>query len=97
MSDIDTCNVKIMRIYMDDVAADENGMGILLFVDFDHWAGISFLLDSKHGEPGFADVLTGKAGKPETDGECIYWQNGAYLTIGEMMAMVMNTPELIKS
>ena len=84
-------NLKISSVLEDADTCDENGMGMLIFVDFDNDASVSFMLDSKVSEPLFDDAARGKAGKPQTDGMRVYWQNGASLTIPEMMSIVTNT------
>jgi len=81
-------NLEIETAHVDDVFCDENGMGIMLFVYFNNGAGISFPLDSKSDEPLIQDVMKTGGGKFNTDGKRIYWQNGASLSIPEMMTVV---------
>jgi len=83
-------NLKITNVLEDSDTCDENGMGMLIFVDFDNDASISFMLDSKASESLFDAASRGKAGKPQTDGKHVYWQNGASLTIPEMLSIVMD-------
>jgi hypothetical protein len=80
-------NLKIESIWLDDARCDENGMGIGLTVDLNNGSSIIVSLDSKANEPLFHDVVMNKCGKPETDGEHIYWQNGASLSIQDIVAM----------
>jgi hypothetical protein len=82
--------VTIKNIMMDFDTRDENGMGIIAFVDLDNEAGLSFLLDSKADNPLFKAVMTNGTETPETDGECIYWQNGASLSIQEIFSIVQS-------
>ena len=89
-------NLMITSVVEDADTCDEYGMGMLVFVDFDNEAGISFMLDSKASDPLFNAAARGKAGKPQTDGKHVFWQNGAELTIGEMMAMVMGASEPVE-
>ena len=80
---------KIMEIWMDDACCDECGMGIVLYVHFQNGEGIIVSLDSKVDEPLFRDVLNSKCrDKPQTDGERVYWENGASLSVREMYAML---------
>ena len=80
---------KIMEIWMDDACCDECGMGIVLFVHFQNGEGIFVSLDSKVDEPLFRDVLKSKCrDRPQTDGERVYWENGASLSVQEMLAML---------
>ena len=90
-------NIKIKEIIIDDTAVDDNGMGIVMFVYFDNYTHISFMLDSKAGDPLLHDVMLDKGGAYEIDGDRIVWQNGAVLTIGEMLAMVMSTAGVVES
>ena len=80
---------KIMEIWTDDACCDENGMGIVLYVHFQNGEGIIVSLDSKANEPLFRDVLNSRCrDRPQTDGERVYWENGASLSVREMFAML---------
>ena len=81
-------DLKIETAHVDDALCDENGMGIMLFVYFNNGAGISFPLDSKADEPLINSVMQNNGGGFNTDGRHIYWQNGASLSIPEMMTIV---------
>jgi len=81
-------SIKIESIWLDDARCDENGMGIVLNVDLDNGASMIINLDSKANEPLFRDVVLNRCGKPKTDGERVYWQNGASLSIQEMVEML---------
>jgi len=85
--------IKIESIWLDDARCDENGMGIALNVDLDNGASIIVSLDSKVNEPLFCDVVMNRYGKPETDGERVYWRNGASLSIQDMVAMLQTEKE----
>ena len=80
---------KINEIWYDDAICDERGMGIVIYVQLNNGQGIFISLDSKADEPLFRDVVTGKCrGKPQTDGERVYWENGASLTVRDMIAIL---------
>ena len=83
-------NLMIKSVLEDADTCDENGMGMLIFVDFDNDASISFMLDSKASDPLFDTAARGRAGKPQTDGKRVYWQNGASLTIPDMLSIVLD-------
>jgi hypothetical protein len=81
--------VKIKSVWMDAACCDEHGMGIALNVDFDNSAVILVYLDSKAGDPLFADIFSGKCEtQPKTDGDRVYWETGASLTVPEIMVML---------
>lgn len=80
--------LRIKKVWVDDAFCDSQGRGMMLDVVFANGSGIHLLLDSKADEPLFCDVALNKCGAPITDGERIYWQNGATLTICEMLEMV---------
>ncbi|MDR0839915.1 MAG: hypothetical protein LBN26_00795 [Christensenellaceae bacterium] len=81
--------VKIKSVWMDSACCDKQGMGIALDVDLDNGASMMVYLDSKAGEPSFTDILNGKyRAKPKTDGERVYWENGASLSFQEMIDML---------
>ena len=80
---------RIKEIWMDDSCCDERGMGIVLYIQLHNGEGIMISLDSKVDEPLFRDVLNGNCkSEPQTDGERVYWENGASLSIQEMIAML---------
>ena len=81
-------DIKIKSIFLDGGCCDENGMGMALNVDFDNGSSVMLLLDSMADNPLFNDVVMNKCGKPQTDGERIYWENGATLAIPDMMAIL---------
>ena len=80
--------VKIDNVWFDDTDCDKDGMGTHLIVNLDNNQSIMVLLDSKKEEPFFSDVIAGRCGKPETDGERVFWDNGASLTFLDMIAML---------
>ena len=80
---------RITEVWMDDSHCDERGMGTVLYVHFQSGDGVIISLDAKADEPLFRDVLSSKCrDKPQTDGERVYWENGASLSIREMFAML---------
>ena len=80
---------RITEIWTDDSRCDERGMGAVLNVHFQSGDGIIISLDSKVDAPLFRDVLNGKCrNSPQTDGERVYWENGASLSVKEMLAML---------
>jgi hypothetical protein len=83
--------VKIKSVWMDNACCDERGMGIALDVDLDNGASVITYLDSKASEPLFCDIAMGKClDQPKTDGERIYWENGANLSFQEIMDMLQS-------
>lgn len=84
-------NLTITRVNVDDAICDDDGKGIVIFVDFDNGAGLRFTLDSITDDPLITDVKLGLGGKCKADGNCIVWRNGASMTIQEMMAIVTSS------
>ena len=78
--------IKIKSIWLDNACCDENGMGMVLNVDLNNGSSIMLCLDSKANEPLFCDVVRGKCGEPKTDGDSVYWENGARLSLHDMIA-----------
>ena len=82
---------KITELWMDDAQCDERGRGIVLYVHFQNGEGIIVSLDTKADEPLFRDVLKSECrDKPQTDGERVYWENGASLSVEELFAMLQS-------
>ena len=81
--------VKIKRIFTDDASGSENGTGYTLDVDFDNGQTLLLTLDPIADKPLFYDVVRGKCGKPETDGVCVFWPNGASLSLQEMFGLML--------
>ena len=80
---------KIKSIWLDMGCCDENGMGAALSVDLENRSSVMIYLDSKIGEPRFADILFGRyRDTPQTDGQCVFWGNGANLSLDEIMAIL---------
>lgn len=75
-------------VWLDEGSCSKNGMGMTLVVYLKNGSTIGLLLDSKANEPLFSDVVMSWCGKPKTDGECVYWENGASLTLDEMINML---------
>ena len=78
-------HIKIESIWLDEGGRNDNGMGLILHIDLNNGAYMVFSLDSLVHEPLFSDAVMNRAGKPETDGELVYWNNGASLSIRDMM------------
>jgi len=81
-------NLKITWVNIDDATCDDNGNGIVIFADFDNDTGVRFTLDKITDDPLIAAVKLGTGGKYEAKGSRIAWQNGASITIQEMMTIV---------
>jgi hypothetical protein len=58
-----------------------------IIIDLDNNNVIMLTLKPKRSEPLFNEVVTGRL-IPQTDGGRVYWQNGASLTLEEIIAMV---------
>jgi len=58
-------------------------------IELDNCNVIQLTLKSRRSEPLFAEIIS-KRLTPQTDGERIYWQNGASLTLDEITAMLRN-------
>ena len=81
-------SAKIRKFCVDDASCDERGMGMTLIVDLDNGSTMLFSLDSKANKPLFKDVLMNRCGKPKTDGNRVYWPNGASLSLRDMFAIM---------
>ena len=80
---------KITNIWIDSGCCDSvSGKGMALSVELNNGAYFCISLDSKADEPLFNDVVRGRCGSPETDGERVYWKNGASLSIQDMMEIL---------
>ncbi|GHU80019.1 hypothetical protein FACS1894191_4240 [Clostridia bacterium] len=89
MMERNAAKVKIRGVWQDAACCDEHGMGIALNVDFDNSAVIFVYLDSKADDPLFTDIFSGKCDvQPKTDGDRVYWETGASLTVPEIMDML---------
>jgi len=87
---METSNIKIRKVDIDDASCDESGMNFMLIVDFDNGSTIMTVLDSLAYKPLFDEIVTGQcSGKPETDGERVFWENGASLTIHDMLGILL--------
>lgn len=62
------------------------GQPDLIFVEFDTGTTVLLALESKLDEPLFAQIR--ELSNPRTDGERVYWINGASLTVPQIIAMV---------
>ena len=82
-------NIKITWVNMDDANCDEQGDGIVIIVEFNNGAGITFTLDSITDNPLINAVKQGMGGKCVADERYIRWRNGASLSIKQMMDLVL--------
>jgi hypothetical protein len=84
-------DVIIQSVWIDDSGCNMEGIPTYLGVNLmnGHNAMLSLSLTSKAADPLIAEIIAGKCDtKPQTDGERIYWENGACLTIDEIMTML---------
>jgi hypothetical protein len=86
-----TANTKITQVWMDfDTRGKPPGMGIYLVVHLDGRMSLIVPLDTKRNAPLFSDVLFGNTNdKSETDGTRVYWENGASLTLDDMITILL--------
>ena len=82
--------IKTSSIFLDDAFCGKDGKGMVLSADLENGASVTFPLDSKIGEPLFYEVLMNKGGKPQTDGNYVFWENGASLSVQEMLEIVQS-------
>lgn len=68
------------------VEAYESSYGEL-DIELDNHNVILLTLMSKRSDPLFAEIIEERL-TPYTDGECIYWRNGASLTLGQIITML---------
>ena len=81
--------VKIRDIWLDNGCSDgASGKGMAISVELDNGAYFMISLDSKSDEPLFYDVVRGRCGDPQTDGDRVFWENGASLSVADMMAII---------
>jgi len=76
---------------MDNVNCDDNGKGAFLYVEFDNNTSISMCLDQLADDPLFSEVMLTKqrhSAQPRTDGDRVYWSNGAALSINDIVTMI---------
>ena len=89
-------DVKITYACLDGVSGDEQGMGIELIACLSNGTTICILLDSKAHEPLFREVIQDFMKniqiEPETDGERVYWPNGASMSIQDVWAIAQSEP-----
>ena len=78
-------HIKIESIWLDEGGRRDNGMGLILHIDLNNGSYMVFNLDSLVHEPLFSDAVMNRVGKPKTDGERVYWDNGASLSIRDIM------------
>ena len=82
--------LKITRVWFDAALATAEGKDATLGVDFDNGHCVVLTLDPIMNEPLFADIVRGRWNTgPETDGECVFWANGASLTLDDVIKMLL--------
>ena len=82
---------KIFDVWMDNVNCDDNGNGAVLYTELDNNASISVILDPLANDPVFSENILSRqkrSAQPHTDGDRIYWSNGASLTLNEIISMI---------
>ena len=78
--------MKIEYVWLDNSGCDENGMGIDLFVHLSGERRGFVCLDFKKDDPLFAEIIANRASsEARTDGACVYWENGARLSLDEIL------------
>jgi len=82
--------MKISSFFLDDAFCGKDGKGMMLSADLENGASVTVLLDSKIDEPLFYEVLMNRGGRPQTDGERVFWENGASLSVQEMLEIVQS-------
>ena len=82
--------VRITEVWLDNAGCDkETGIGTYLVVYLDNGQNLTISLDSKADDPLFTDILMSRCdNEAKTDGERVYWSNGASLAVGEILAML---------
>jgi len=81
--------VKITEVWLNTGCCDDKGLGAALDITLDNGSFFVISLDSKIDDPHFADILHGRyREKPKTDGERVYWNNGASLSLDETIAIL---------
>jgi len=83
-------SVKINRIDADELFCPKNGIGYTIFVYLTNDTNIGFTLDSMLDDPLFYEAAMSRCGKPSTDGERIYWRNGASLSLHQIFSMIQS-------
>jgi len=77
---------KIVSVTTD---SDERDLRILfneITIELDNGVYINLTLEPKRGDPKFAEIWA--LSLPKTDGDRVYWSNGASLTMDEIIAMI---------
>ena len=75
---------KIIRV---EACEERDGSYQEIDIELDNHNLITINLASKQHDPLFAEVLSEQF-VPKTDGERVYWYNGASLTLDEIMAIL---------
>ena len=57
-----------------------------IYIEFDNGFEITLTLTPKMFDPAFAEIKN--LHMPKTDGERVYWTNGASLTVDEIITML---------
>ena len=80
--------VKIKRVYMDDLSADES-VDISLELRLSNRHIIIFSLNDKVDDPRFAGIVSGRCrDRPCTDGERVFWPGGPSIELDEILSML---------
>jgi len=69
--------------------SDERDLRILfdeIAIELDNGVYINLTLKPKRSDPKFAEIW--ELSLPKTDGDRVYWSNGASLTMDEIIAMI---------
>ena len=87
--------VRITEVWLDNAGCDkETGIGTYLAVYLDNGQNLTISLDSKADEPLFTDILMSRCNnEAKTNGERVYWDNGASLTVDEILTMLQISPK----
>jgi len=81
---------RIESVWLDSACCDGQGKGMAISVELSNGSYFCIGLDSKADEPLFCDVVRGRCGSPETDGESAYWPNGARLSLQDMVTILQS-------
>ena len=85
--------MKIKYVWLDNGCCDENGMGIDVHISLSNGQSGTICLDSKKSDPLFARIIAGTAGsEAQTDGERVYWENGASLSMDYVLGALEPSP-----
>lgn len=77
---------KIVSVITDNTERDLRIMFDEITIELDNGVRINLTLKPKQGDPKFAEIW--ELSIPKTDGDRVYWPNGASLTVDEIIAML---------